>query len=117
MGHPDPDIAFAEGKFYLITQMKIDYVSPGPWVDQVEVRVGVDVDDDGAIDEWTAWQPVKERYDYIKGFSKQVKRIPACLDLTDLPAGFGFCFEFRTEDKTENKSMPIMDRVSMAFDG
>ncbi|MFT5470487.1 MAG: hypothetical protein ACI8UO_005616, partial [Verrucomicrobiales bacterium] len=31
-GHPDPDIAFAEGQFYLATQMKTDYVSPGPWV-------------------------------------------------------------------------------------
>ena len=27
-GHPDPDIAFAEGQFYLATQQKTDYVTP-----------------------------------------------------------------------------------------
>lgn len=27
-GHPDPDIAFAEGQFYLATQQDTDYVSP-----------------------------------------------------------------------------------------
>ncbi|MBD3673525.1 MAG: hypothetical protein HUJ26_08355, partial [Planctomycetaceae bacterium] len=41
-GHPDPDIGFAEGRFYLVTQQQTDFVSPGPWVDGVSVRVGVD---------------------------------------------------------------------------
>jgi len=31
-GHPDPDICFAEGRFYLATQQKSDFISPGPWV-------------------------------------------------------------------------------------
>ena len=43
-GHPDPDIMFAQGKFYLATQQNLDFVSPGPWVEDVEVRVGVDID-------------------------------------------------------------------------
>jgi hypothetical protein len=115
-GHPDPDIGFAEGRFYLVTQLKNDYVSSGPWVDKVEARVGVDTDKDGSIDTWTDWQEVKESYDYVKGFSKQVKRIPASLDLSQLPAGFGFCFEFRTEDTTENKSKPILNSVKMSFE-
>lgn len=116
MGHPDPDIAFAEGRFYLITQMQTDYVSPGPWVEEVEARVGVDTNNDGAIDKWTDWQKVSEKYDYIKGFSKQVKRIPASLDLTGLPEAHGVSFEFRMTDTTENESKPIMDSVTISFE-
>lgn len=116
IGHPDPDITFAEGKFYLITQMKTDYTSPGPWVEKVEARAGIDGDNDGKIDIWTDWQEVREKYDYIKGFSKQIKTIPASLDVSKLPAGYGFCFEFRTEDKTENSSKPIIDSVKITFE-
>jgi|GEM_PF-6908278 len=50
-GHPDPDVCFAEGQFYLATQQNTDFVSPGPWVDGVEVRVGVDTDGDDTIDQ------------------------------------------------------------------
>jgi len=114
-GHPDPDIAFAEGQFYLATQQRIDYVSPGPWVEKVEARVGVDKDNDGRIDQWTDWTAIKERYDYIKGFSKQVARTPARLDLAKLPAGFGFQVELRLTDTTENQSRPIIERMTLSF--
>ena len=48
-GHPDPDIGFAEGRFYLVTQTSNDYISPGPWVEKVEARVGVDTNKDGKV--------------------------------------------------------------------
>ena len=115
-GHPDPDIAFAEGQFYLATQQKTDYTSPGPWVETVSARVGVDTDNDKKIDQWTDWAEVKESYDYIPGFSKQVKRIPAELDLSKLPEGFGFQVELKIEDSTENKSKPIIEALSVSFD-
>ena len=115
-GHPDPDVAFAEGKFYLATQQKTDYTSPGPWVETVEARVGVDIDNDQKIDQWTDWTQVKESYDYIKGFSKQVAKAPAELDLSKLPAGFGFQVELKLTDSTENKSKPMIDRLSVSFD-
>jgi hypothetical protein len=115
-GHPDPDIMFAEGKFYLATQMRTDYVSDGPWVESVDVRVGVDTDKDGTVDKWTDWQAVKETYDYIKGFSKQVAKTPAQLDLSALPAGFGFQYEIKMTDTTENPSQPILDRVTLSFE-
>ena len=114
-GHPDPDIAFAEGKFYLATQMKTDYTSPGPWVETVEARVGVDTDNDKKVDQWTDWTEVKESYDYIKGFSKQIEKTPAKLDLSRLPAGFGFQVELRLTDTTENKSKPIIEKMSLSF--
>ncbi len=114
-GHPDPDIMFAEGQFYLATQMSTDYVSPGPWVDGVDVRVGVDTNKDGKVDEWTAWKRVKESYDYIPGFSKQVAKTPATLDLAGLPEGFGFQFEVKLSDTTDNKSIPILDSVELDF--
>ena len=67
-GHPDPDIAFAEGRFYLATQLRTDFVSPGPWVETVEARVGVDTGDNCKIDKWTNWTEVKESYDYTPAF-------------------------------------------------
>ena len=114
-GHPDPDIMFAEGQFYLATQMKTDYVSSGPWVETVEVRVGVDTDNERSIDQWTEWQAVKETYNYIPGFSKQVAKRPASLDLGGLPEGFGFQFEVKISDSTANASKPILDRVVVSF--
>ncbi|MBT3193793.1 MAG: hypothetical protein HN341_14695, partial [Verrucomicrobia bacterium] len=114
-GHPDPDIGFAEGKFYLINQTSKDFVSPGPWVEKVDVRVGVDTTNDGVADTWSDWQEVKEQYDYIQGFSKQVKRIPASMELSGLPAGYGFCFELRLEDTTANKSKPMLDSIEISF--
>ena len=114
-GHPDPDVAFAEGQFYLATQMKTDYVSPGPWVETVEARVGVDSDNDQKIDTWTDWTELKESYDYIPGFSKQIAKTPAELDLSKLPAGYGFQIELRLTDSTENKSKPIVEQMKLSF--
>jgi len=114
-GHPDPDIGFAEGQFYLINQTSKDFVSPGPWVEKVEVRVGVDTDKDGEADAWSDWQEVREQYDHIEGFSKQIKRIPASMDLSGVPAGYGFCFELRLQDTTTNKSKPMLDSVEIRF--
>lgn len=114
-GHPDPDIMFAEGRFYLATQMKTDYVSPGPWVESVEVRVGVDTNKDGAIDHWSDWQTVKETYDYTPGFSKQIAKTPAKLDLSGLPAGYGFQFEIKVTDTTDNASKPVLDKITLTF--
>ncbi|MGD7654262.1 MAG: hypothetical protein ACQCXQ_13670 [Verrucomicrobiales bacterium] len=114
-GHPDPDVCFAEGKFYLATQQEQDFTSPGPWVETVTARVGVDTDNDGKVDQWGDWQEVKESYDYIPGFSKQVSRTPAALDLSGLPEGFGFQVELKVEDSTENKSKPMIESLSVSF--
>jgi len=115
-GHPDPDIMFAEGRFYLLTQMKTDYVSTGPWVETVEVRMGVDTTDDGLINQWSDWQIVTEQYDYKDGFSKQVERIPAMMDLSGLPEGYAFQFEVRIFDTTENESIPMLDKITVMFE-
>ena len=114
-GHPDPDICFAEGKFHLITQQKKDYVSTGPWVDGVEARVGVDTTGDGSVDHWTDWQSVKETYDYTEGFAKQIAKTPASLDLAEVPEGFGFQFEVKLADTTENASKPLLDKATLSF--
>lgn len=115
-GHPDPDIGFANGKFYLWTQQQTDYISDGPWVESVEARLGVDTDNDGTADQWTGWQQLKESYDYIKGLAKQVAKTPATLDASKLPAGFGFVFELKLADTTENKSKPMIDSVTIDFE-
>lgn len=114
-GHPDPDIIFAEEQFYLVTQTPNDFVSPGPWVEKVEARVGVDVNSNGEVDEWTDWQEVKETYAHIPGFAKQIERVPAAIDLSGLPAGYGFSFEYRFTDMADNDAAPVMDTVTVFF--
>lgn len=114
-GHPDPDIAFAEGKFYLATQQSTDYISSGPWVEKVEARVGIDTDNDSKIDKWSDWSELKETYDYIPGFSKQIKKTPAKFNLSALPEGFGFQIEMKITDTTENKSKPIIESLHLSF--
>ena len=114
-GHPDPDVLFAEGRFYLLNQTAQDFVSPGPWVEKVEARVGVDTDNDGQVNEWTPWQDLHERYNDMPGFAKQVAKAPAALDLSKLPAGYGFQIELKTTDTTENASKPILDKVELSF--
>ena len=115
-GHPDPDIMFAEGQFYLVTQTEQDYISSGPWVESVEARVGVDSDNDGKIDQWTPWTNISESYDYIQGFSKQVAKTPASLDASSLPTGYGFQFELKLTDTTSNASKPIIEEVVLLFE-
>jgi len=113
--HPDPSVGFAEGQFYIIMQQKTDFVSPGPWVDGVEVRVGVDEDGDGQTDEWTPWQRIKESYAQKPGFARIVDVTPASMNLSSLPAGKGVQFEFRTEQLGENKVQPIIDSVEIEY--
>ncbi len=113
--HPDPSVGFAEGKFYAIMQKETDFVSPGPWVDGIEARVGVDNDGDGKIDQWTDWQPVKESYSQKPGFARIVDVEPAALNTDKLPAGKGFAFEYRTKSLA-NGAQPIMDRVTLEFE-
>lgn len=115
-GHPDPDVIFAEGQFYLITQMDTDYVSPGPWVPGVEVRVGVDTDGDGQLDSWSDWQEVEERYVAIEGYAKQVERFPANMDTTGISPGYGFCSEVRVSGTVGEQVRPVLDSLILSFE-
>lgn len=114
-GHPDPDIIFAEGQFYLISQTN-DFVSPGPWVETVTARVGVDTNNNGEIDKWTTWETVKESYDYVLGFSKHVATTPAILDLSGLPKGYGFQIELKIDDSTDNNAKPMIESIELLLD-
>ena len=116
-GHPDPSVAFAEGQFYLVTQQTTDYVSPGPWVNGVSARVGVDTDGNGTIDQRTGWQTVQERYDHKAGYARVVDVEDARLNLASLPSGFGFQFEFRVDNSVVANVSPLMDSVTMKFSG
>jgi hypothetical protein len=85
-------------------------------VEEVEARAGVDADGNGSIDNWTDWQTVKETYDHKAGYARVVDVTPAELDISSLPDGKGFKFEFRISDQTANSSSPIMDYVEMSFE-
>ena len=112
--HPDPTIGFAEGQFNLLVQRNNkDFISSGPWAEQVRARVGVDTNDDQKVDQWTDWQVVSEQYKRKPGFARVVERAPAQLDLSSLPAGHGFRFEFQT--RSPDGPNPVMDSVRMTF--
>ena len=115
-GHPDPDIMFADGKFYLITQTATDFVSDGPWIGTAKVRAGVDQDGDGRIDHWSKWQDTRETYSSILGFAKQVDRTPAKVSFSDLPAGKGFQIEVKLLSPEGHKSLPKLDQLIATFE-
>lgn len=77
--------------------------------------MGVDTDNDQTMDQWTEWAKAKEAYDYIEGFSKQVAKTPAQVDLSSVSAGFEFQFEVKLKDTTENQSRPILEKVELMF--
>ena len=81
----------------------------------METRVGVDTDNNGKIDQWTNWDELKESYDHIQGFSKQIEKKPATLDLTGLPYGFGFQVEVKMTDTTSNQSKPLLQKLALYF--
>ena len=60
-------------------------MSTGPWVETVEARLGVDTTNDGKEDTFGDWTVIRECYERIPGFAKQVKRNPAQLNVGDLP--------------------------------
>jgi hypothetical protein len=118
--HPDPTVGFAEGRFYLIVQNRkgaeqYDFASPGPWVDGVEARAGVDTDGDGAVDQRTSWQKVKEAYRRKPGFARVIESDPAALDLSSLPAGRGFRFECRLTRDANDPVQAVLDRADFMF--
>ena len=114
-GHPDPDVMFADGKFYLITQTATDFVSDGPWVGMAKLRAGVDKDGDDKIDQWSKWQNAEETYSIIKGFSKQVDRKPAKVSFSDLPAGKGFQVEIKLFADEDDVVLPKIDQLIATF--
>ena len=95
--------------------------TPAPYSLSFGAMVGnlwfdTDTNNDGRINKWGKWTEVKETYDYIKGFSKQVKRTLAKLNLKDLPAGHAFQIELKITDITENKSKPMIESLSLVFE-
>ena len=59
---------------------------------------------------------MKESYDYIDGFSKQIKKTPAKLNLANLPDGFGFQVEVKLSDITSNASKPMIKSLELSFE-
>ena len=81
----------------------------------MESRIGVDTTNNGKIDKWSKWAEMKESYDYIQGFSKQIKMTPAKFNLSNLPAGFGFQVEVKLTDVTNNASKPLLESLELSF--
>ncbi|WP_016954257.1 hypothetical protein [Catenovulum agarivorans] len=108
--HPDPSVGFAEGQFYLLVQRSSnDFISQGPWVDGVQARVGVDVNNDGAVDQWTEFTPVKASYKAKPGFARVVEEIPATLDVSELASGYQFTLELKLSK--QNNVSPIISNI------
>ena len=74
-----------------------------------------DTSNNGEIDQWTKWSEMKESYEYIDGFSKQIKKIPAKINLTGLPEANGFQVEVKLSDITSNSSKPLIESMDLSF--
>ncbi|MBD0831033.1 glycoside hydrolase family protein [Aestuariibaculum sediminum] len=112
--HPDPTVGFAEGKFYLLVQRNnFDFISDGPWVDGIQIRVGTDTDNDGHINNWTKFKTIKESYSQKPGYVKVVETYPATLNFPELEAGYAFKFEIRFNQK--NNIFPTLDSFEAKF--
>ena len=57
----------------------------------------------------------KREHDYVEGFSKQIAKTPAHVDLKSLPEGYGFQVELKLSDTTSNSSKPIISSIEVAF--
>lgn len=113
--HPDPTVGFAEGKFYLLVQsIHNDFISDGPWIDGVEIRAGVDIDNDGEIDNWTPFRKIKEVYSQKDDFMRVVNSDPALLQISELPAGYAFKIEMLFYN--HNNIYPIIDSFEAIFE-
>ncbi len=112
--HPDPTIGFAENKFYLITQGENDFISEGPWINGVEVQVGVDLDGDDHVDKWSGFVPLRENYTKSSCFSKVIHTIPAEVIFPTLEAAYSFTIRYKFSN--ENGFFPTIDSFDAVFD-
>ena len=112
--HPDPTIGFAEGRFFLLVQRsEYDFVSPGPWVDQIFIRAGVDTDHDGKIDQWTKFEKIKEAYKQKPGYTKVIEVKQAVFSAESLPPGWAFKIEIMTGPN--NSLRPVINTLETWF--
>lgn len=44
-----------------------------------------------------------------------MERIPATLDLANLPEGYGFQIEVKLDDTTDNESKPMVEEFELVF--
>lgn len=115
-GHPDPTIGFAKGNFYLITKNgNYDYISSGPWLNGIEVRIGIDTNGDDQINYWTEWQKTKESYSRKDGFARIIDVTPASIELKHTPKAYGFCFEYRTVGLNNQSTLVQMQSVQVSY--
>ena len=109
-GHPDPSIGFAAGRFYLMIQRgKTDWMSDGPWQPGMRGRLGVDVDDDGTVEQWTDWQELTETYQRKPGFARVIDVNPAAVSAHGLPITNTYVFEIESTG-------PNLDSLSLIID-
>lgn len=111
--HPDPTVGYAEGYFYLLAQHpSVDFRSKGPWVGDVFVRFGVDIDNDKHIDHWSNFSLVEEKYILKQGYSRWVSVLPAFL-VPSIPSGYMFQIDIKVE--TPEKVKPIFNRLRLTI--
>ncbi len=115
-GHPDPDVMFADGRFYIVAQTATDFVSDGPWVGSAHIRIGVDRDGDESVESWSEWQEVAESYDYTPGFAKQVQVTPAEASFEEIPTGENYFIEIKLTSKEGDTCLAKITELLVDFD-
>jgi hypothetical protein len=113
--HPDPDIGFAENRFYLFTQQPITYSSTGPWVGSVAVRILMDTDNDGIMDKTSTWKPVSESYSKAQNYAKIIDKTAAVAQFPEMDSGYSFIVEIMTSNDESDPVFPSIDSLIITF--
>ena len=114
--HPDPTIGFAEDRFWLIIQSRkgvnFDFISNGPWNRKVQIRFGIDTNNDGVTDLWTNYQEIKEIYKQKENFVYIVEKASAMAVVNKEAYGVVVELKVETEDR---ESKIIIESIEIKY--
>ena len=83
-----------------------------PWQLGMRGRLGVDVDEDGTVEQWTDWQELTEAHQRKPGFARVIDVKPATLSAQGLPDVETHIFEIESTGPSIDSLYPFMSSAT-----